>query len=133
MSSLFTNKLFTTNEILLISILLLNFSIRATNFVMRNLLVNNDDIYIEVGNFNMVFFPSIESIHKICAAVKRLHLTLLEYPRITCCNADGRTSNPGITPLYWRAERSDWGAAGKDQRWFGLRSWPLMSLFGHRL
>ena len=46
----------------------------------------------------------------------------LKHPRITCCDADGRTSYPGITPLYWRAERSEWGAAGKDQRWFGLRS-----------
>ena len=24
-------------------------------------------------------------------------------------NADNRTSYPGITPLYWRADRSDWG------------------------
>ena len=36
-------------------------------------------------------------------------------------------------PLYWLAERSEWGAAGKDLRWFGLRSLPLVSLFGHRL
>ena len=32
--------------------------------------------------------------------------------------------------MYWRAERSEWGAAGKDQRWFGLRNLPLVSLFG---
>ena len=37
------------------------------------------------------------------------------HPRKTCCLADVRTSNPGITPLYWRAERSEWGAAGRDQ------------------
>ena len=37
------------------------------------------------------------------------------HPRKTCCLADVRTSYPGITPLYWRAERLEWGAAGRDQ------------------
>ena len=66
-----------------------------------------------------------QSLPSLCRR-KAVALQLLKHPRKTCCHADVRTSYPGITPLYWRAERSEWGAAGKDLRWFGLRSLPLI-------